>query len=166
MQEYVKLLVERVKKVKVGDPMDKDTFMGPLAREDLLDNIKSQMERGLKESGTELVYQGEAPKEGYFYPITIVRVKKGSGSVFLKEEIFGPVMVLVESQSDLESIEIANDTEYGLSATIMTTNEERALLMGKRIDSGSVFVNRVSAPPSELPCGGVKNSGYGRDCGR
>ena len=103
--------------------MDQDTFMGPLAREDLRDNIKSQVERGLKETGTELVYQGEVPKEGYFYPITIFKVKKGSGSVFLKEEIFGPVIVLVESDNDMESIQIANDTEYGLSAVIISKNE-------------------------------------------
>lgn len=128
------------------------------------------MERGLAEEGTQLLFRNELSQElqegeGLFYPTCAVKVDKDSDSLFLKEEVFGPVFTVIESSSDEESIEIANNTEYGLGAVIVGTDTEQAKVYAKKIQAGMVGINAPCGSTWKLPFGGEKASGMGRESG-
>jgi succinate-semialdehyde dehydrogenase/glutarate-semialdehyde dehydrogenase len=165
--EFRDKLVEKVKALKVGDPMKKDTNIGPLAKKKTLEDIIRQVDEGVKQGGKVLL-GGKQPdaeelKKGYYYLPTIVEVEEGN--ILLKEETFGPVLPLIKVKSDDEIIRVANDTEYGLGGIIIGKDVERAQKIGKCVNVGGLFINAPLSSDSRFPSGGVKNSGFGRECG-
>ena len=166
--EFKNKIIEKVSKMKVGDPMNKETMIGPLTKKQVLDSIEKQVEEGIKQGGKVLYggkrLQTDEHKKGYYFEPTIVEVQEGN--ILLKEETFGPVMPLLKVKDVEDMIRIANDSEYGLGGAIMSKNVEKAQEIGRFIDVGSLFYNAAVSSDSRLPSGGVKNSGFGRECGK
>lgn len=160
--EFEKKFVEKMRAVKVGDPMEEETELGPLAREDLLIELNTQVEQSVK-AGAEILTGGKRlDREGYFYPATILsNVKKGMPAY--EQEMFGPVAAIIKAKNEEEAIKIANDSEFGLGASLWTSDIEKAKYLSHDIESGSVFINGLVKSDPRLPFGGIKKSGYGRE---
>ncbi len=146
----------------VGDPMKENTQMGPLAQKNLLDTIDTQIQQSIK-MGAELITGGKRiNSEGFFYqPTLLTNVKKGMPVV--DEETFGPVSVIIRVKNTEEAIKIANDTMYGLGASIWTKDIKKGEEIARKIEAGVVFVNGMTKSDPRLPFGGIKKSGYGRE---
>ncbi len=160
--EFERRFVESMAALRVGDPMDEETDMGPLAtpqiREDVDGQVKKSVEAGAR------VLTGGKPMEGpgNFYPPTVITdIPKESPAY--KEEIFGPVASLFRVKDVDEAITLANDTTFGLSSSAWTNDAEEQERFINEIEAGMVYVNRMSESTPEVPFGGVKNSGYGRE---
>lgn len=163
--EFVAAFVEGVEALRVGDPLEDDTDIGPMARASLRDELHSQVERTLAGGRTELKCGG-APVDGpgfYYQPTVIDHV--APGDVVFEEETFGPVAAIVRARDAEHAVELANDTEYGLGAAVWTGDIARARELAREIDAGAVFVNGMVASDARLPFGGIKASGYGRELG-
>ena len=149
----------------VGDPLDPNTHVGPLAREDLRANLHRQVVES-RGAGAELVLGGALPDgPGFFYPVTLLNAV-GPGQPAWNEETFGPLAAVRVVADEREAIEAANDTIYGLGASIWTADTERAVALAARIHAGCVFVNELVKSDPRVPFGGVGASGYGRELGR
>jgi succinate-semialdehyde dehydrogenase/glutarate-semialdehyde dehydrogenase len=162
-REFTELLVEAMRKRKVGDPLDEATDIGPLARIDARDDLHRQVTESV-ERGAKCVLGGRpAAGAGAFYPPTVlVDVAKGMSAY--DEEIFGPVAAVITALDEDEAIRAANDTSFGLGAALFTRDLERGeRIAANRIDAGSCFVNAFVKSDPRLPFGGVKESGYGRE---
>jgi len=145
--------------------MDPTVQIGPLARKDLLDRVSAQVNMTISQ-GAQLLCGGYTPKgPGYFYAPTILGGVK-RGMVSEEEEVFGPVASIIEAKDETEALEIANHSEFGLAATVMTRSDEKAQRFIRDIESGQVFINGMAKSTPQLPFGGVKNSGYGRELSR
>jgi len=153
---------EAVKTLTVGDPMDRDTQVGPIARGDLRDDLDRQVRRSV-EQGARVVLGGR-PKggTGYFYEPTILADVTPEMACF-REETFGPVAAVIRARDAEEAVALANDSDFGLGAALWTSDLNRARDLARRIESGSVFINGMVASDPRLPFGGVKRSGYGRE---
>lgn len=150
-----------VQALTVGDPMT-TVDLGPLARRDLLENLERQVEAAQKEGAKVLAGGTRIKEKGYFYPPTILdRVR--SGTTPMMEEVFGPVASLIEAADEDEAIVLANQTAFGLGASLWTEDPEKAEKMIPQIEAGSVFVNDMVKSDPRLPFGGIKRSGYGRE---
>lgn len=160
--EFTKLFVGKMKSVKVDDPLQSETELGPIAREDLLFDLLSQINKSV-EAGAEVLCGGKRLEHnGYFLePTVLANVKEGMPAYH--EEIFGPVAILIKAKDDDEAIRIANDTEFGLGASVWTKSKSRAEKFAKEIQAGSVFINGLVKSDPRLPFCGIKNSGYGRE---
>lgn len=154
--------VAAVRALKVGDPRDRATQIGPLAREDL----RTTLERQVRESvdmGARVLTGGEVlDGAGFFYAPTVL-TDVGRDMPVWTQEVFGPVAPVVRVRDADEAIEIANATEYGLGSNLWTRDVERARTLARRIEAGNVFINGMTASDPRLPFGGVKRSGYGRE---
>lgn len=160
--EYESKYVERMKQLIVGDPMDGKTELGPIAREDLLEELDWQVQETVKQGGRILTGGNRIEREGAFYqPTVLSNVKKGM--LAYSEELFGPVAIMIRVKDENEAIQIANDTSFGLGASIWTNNTDKAKELAKQVDSGAVFINGLVKSDPRLPFGGVKSSGYGRE---
>jgi succinate-semialdehyde dehydrogenase/glutarate-semialdehyde dehydrogenase len=160
--EFETRLVEALEAVKIGDPRESGTQLGPLARLDILETLERQVADTVAE-GAELKTGGSRlDRPGYFFPPTVLTGVKPGMTAFT-DETFGPVVAITRFTTDSEAIELANDTRYGLGATIWSTDAERAHAVARRIDSGAVSVNTLVASDPKLPFGGIKRSGYGRE---
>lgn len=160
--EFAKKFVELINKVKIGDPMNPETELGPIAREDLLCELEDQVKRSVQ-SGAKILCGGKRiDREGfYFEPTILANVLPGTPAY--EEEIFGPVATLIKVTDEEDAIRIANDSAFGLGASLWTSNIEKAKQIAARIESGSVFINGMVKSDPRLPFGGIKNSGYGRE---
>lgn len=156
-------LTEILAKVKAGDPLDPATQLGPLARADLLENLREIVGKSVEQGG-KIVFQGKVPSGGQFFAPTVLEVT--SDNVLCREEAFGPVFPLVRVKSTEDAVKIANDCQYGLGAVIVSEDVKRAEAIARKIQAGMVFINEVVKSDSRLPSGGIKNSGYGRECGK
>ncbi len=160
--EFEQKFVEKMKQLKIGDPMKDETELGPLAREDLLLELDLQVKESGKEGAKILVGGNRLEVNGAFYPATVLsNVKKGM--LAYKEELFGPVAIMIRAKDEGDAIKIANDTEFGLGASLWTKDTEKAKLLAREIESGSVFINSLVKSDPRLPFGGIKMSGYGRE---
>lgn len=160
--EFEKKFVDAMKKVKVGDPMNKETELGPIAREDLLNELDEQIKQSVSKGASVLCGGKRIQREGYFYEPTILS-NVLPGSPAYDDEIFGPVASLIKAKDEEDAIRIANDSPFGLGASLWTTNKEKAKEIAGKIESGSVFINGMVKSDPRLPFGGIKNSGYGRE---
>ncbi|MEM1244610.1 MAG: NAD-dependent succinate-semialdehyde dehydrogenase [Pseudomonadota bacterium] len=161
--EFEGLIKEKIKAYKMGDPQDSQTNMGPMARKDLRDEVHHQVLESVKK-GAKLVMGGEIPdKDGFYYPPTLLtNVKPGMPAY--DEEIFGPVICIVDTKDEADAIRIANDTPFGLAAAVFTRDLDRGEKIARhQIEAGSVAVNTFVASDPRLPFGGIKQSGYGRE---
>jgi succinate-semialdehyde dehydrogenase/glutarate-semialdehyde dehydrogenase len=161
--EYERLFVERMSRVKMGDPLEDASEMGPLARHDLRDALHRQVEQSVAK-GARILLGGKIPDgPGAYYPATVLTgVRKGMPA--FDEELFGPVAAIVSVKDEEAAIAAANDSPYGLGGGVITRDVARGTeIAANRIESGSVFVNEPVRSDSRLPFGGVKESGYGRE---
>jgi succinate-semialdehyde dehydrogenase/glutarate-semialdehyde dehydrogenase len=157
-QHFAKMMGQ----LKIGDPMDPATEIGPLARLDLLENLHDQVERSVA-AGAYLVCGGRRlDRKGYFYAPTILS-DVTPGMPAFDEETFGPVAAVVAAKDVDHAIELANQSPYGLGASIWTRDVALAEKIAPRIESGNVFINGMVKSDPRLPFGGVKQSGYGRE---
>ncbi|MCX7875158.1 MAG: NAD-dependent succinate-semialdehyde dehydrogenase [Melioribacteraceae bacterium] len=160
--EFEKLFVNEMKKIKVGDPMNYDIDLGPIAREDLLYELQTQINKSVEAGATILIGGKRIDKEGFYFEPTIISDVNKSMPAY-KEEIFGPVATLIKAKDENEAIEIANDSEFGLGASLWTNNLNKSKQLASQIQSGSVFINGMVKSDPRLPFGGIKKSGYGRE---
>ena len=157
--------VEKMKALKVGDPTQSDTDVGPMARVDLRDQLHKQVEESVSK-GARILCGGEKPDgEGAFYPVTVLENVE-PGQPAYDDELFGPVAALIRAKDDEDAMRIANDSRYGLGGGIISKDVQRATeLASKYFDTGMVFINGFGVATPEMPFGGVKDSGYGREHG-
>ncbi|MFB6262033.1 MAG: NAD-dependent succinate-semialdehyde dehydrogenase [Bradymonadaceae bacterium] len=163
-EPFLDVFEERMSGLAVGDPMDEETDIGPIARDDLLDQLARQVDESL-EMGARAVVGGERlDRAGHFYPPTVLTDVDRDMPVFA-EETFGPVAAVVSAEDVDEAVELANDTSYGLGASVWTDRERGEELVG-RLEAGHVAVNGIVKSDPRLPFGGIGESGYGRELGR
>ncbi|NKI15792.1 NAD-dependent succinate-semialdehyde dehydrogenase [Spongiibacter sp. KMU-166] len=161
---FVEKLQQRLAKLKLGDPLEQSTDIGPIARQDLRTNLHRQVSETIA-AGAQCLLGGELPEgDGYFYPVTLLSDVKESMCTF-HEETFGPVMSVTAAVDVEEALQLANETEYGLGAGVWTSNAQLAEELAMRIESGQVAINGIVKTDPRLPSGGIKRSGYGRELG-
>ena len=154
--------VEGTRSLRLGDPLDRSTQLGPLARADLRDALELQVRESVRQGATLLLGGSRRPGRGYYFePAVLADVRPGmpAGS----EEVFGPVAALMVARNAEDAIRLANESLYGLGASLWTSDPEQARRLAKRIEAGQVFINGMVASDPRLPFGGVKRSGYGRE---
>lgn len=163
--EFEALVKEHVDALVIGDPLDAATQIGPLAKPSFVDDIDRQVQESVA-MGARVVSGGHRiDGPGNFYAPTVLADVTPDMPVF-REETFGPVMAIVRANDAERAIELADDSKYGLAASIWTSDMERGLELGRGIQSGALFVNAVVVSDPRLPFGGVKLSGYGRELSR
>jgi succinate-semialdehyde dehydrogenase/glutarate-semialdehyde dehydrogenase len=160
-EEFTKRFTEKVKALKMGDPLDKDTDIGPMAREDLAEELEGQMQKSI-DQGAKLLHGGNRDK-AKFEPTILSNVKPGMPA--FDEETFGPVAAITVVNSEKEAIELVNKSRFGLGATICTRDLEKAKKLAYEIEDGAVFINELVKSDPRLPFGGTKISGFGRELG-
>ncbi len=160
--KFIKLIKEELKKWKIGDPLQEDTKIGPLARKDLLVDLEVQIEDAINK-GAELVTGGKAIKgKGFYFEPTIIQNLNPDMRIF-KEETFGPIFSIFIVKNTEEAISLANDSDFGLGGSLWTNDKEKGIQLARRIESGAVFVNGMTKSDPRLPFGGIKKSGFGRE---
>jgi succinate-semialdehyde dehydrogenase len=151
-----------VASLPIGEPQDERTYIGPMARADLRDELSAQVQRSQGEGAETLLGGHSLPGRGnYFAPTVLAAIKPGM-TVF-REETFGPVAALVVADDPEQAVRLANDSDYGLNAAIWTADKSVARALARRLHVGGVFINGYSASDPRVPIGGVKKSGYGRE---
>ncbi|KRX03569.1 Aldehyde/histidinol dehydrogenase [Pseudocohnilembus persalinus] len=162
-EEFKQQLIQEVQKQKIGDPLEPTTQIGPMARADLVNSIDNQLKRAIEQGGRLLLGGEKLDQPGNYYKPAIIEIDNLQNILF-NEETFGPIFPLYQYKNEKQAIQIANDTEYGLGSVVIGQSEH-ALKVAKKIKSGMTFVNTITASNSALPFGGIKRSGYGRECG-
>ena len=161
---FVELFCAGVARLKVGDPRERDTNIGPMARENLMRGLHAQVEKTLA-AGAELKAGGTPlAGPGFFYPPTVLD-HVTPDMVAFREETFGPVAAIVRARDADDAVRLANQTEFGLGSAIWTKDVGRAKRLARDIEAGAVFINGMVASDPRYPFGGIKRSGYGRELG-
>ena len=160
--EFLERFVDELRSRRVGDPVARETQVGPQARVDLRDALHRQVVESVKR-GAKLLLGGEIPAgKGAFYPPTLLTaVDKGMPA--FDEETFGPVAAVVRAKDEADAVRLANDSAFGLGASRWTRDRARAERLASQVEAGSVFVNGLVKSDPRLPFGGIKRSGYGRE---
>lgn len=162
--DFIAKLKSRLEKLKLGDPLSADTDIGPIAREDLRQNLHRQVSETVS-AGANCLLGGELPDgDGFFYPVTLLTNVDKTMCAF-REETFGPVMAVVKADDGMHALELANDSEFGLGASIWTQDIALAEFFALELNTGQVAVNGIVKTDPRLPSGGIKKSGFGRELG-
>ncbi len=151
-----------VAQLQVGDPRERSTQVGPLARQNLVESLDRQVRESVAAGARVTVGGQRENRRGYFFQPTVLTGVTASMPVF-REETFGPAAAVIRVRVEAEAVAVANDSSYGLGASVWTRDTARGRRLAERIESGSVFVNGMVASDPRLPFGGVKRSGYGRE---
>ena len=154
--------VEAAAKLRVGDPLDRETQVGPMARGDLRDALEKQVQESLKMGARAVLGGKPLARKGYFFEPSIVTNVTPEMPLF-REETFGPVAAVIRARDIEDAVELANDSNFGLGGNLWTSNIERARSLARHLESGGVFINGMTASDPRLPFGGIKHSGYGRE---
>jgi succinate-semialdehyde dehydrogenase/glutarate-semialdehyde dehydrogenase len=162
--EFLRQFVERMRALKVGDPFDETTEIGPLATEHILQGVHEQVQKSIAAGAKLLTGGNRIHGPGFFYEPTVL-VDVPSDSPAYREEIFGPVASFFRVRDAADAIEIANDTSFGLGASAWTNDRAEQELFASELETGMVFINAMVASDPRLPFGGVKRSGFGRELG-
>jgi succinate-semialdehyde dehydrogenase len=162
VEEFTRKFVEATGKLVVGDPLATETYIGPMARFDLRDELDQQVRDTLEEGATLLMGGKKAEGPGNFYEPTVFANVTDQMTSF-KQELFGPVASIITARDAAHALELANDSEFGLAATIYTRNVELAEQMTNELETGGVFINGYCASDPRVTFGGVKKSGFGRE---
>ena len=163
--EFIEKFVQKTEKLKVGDPLSEDTDLGPIVNASGLKTIDSQVKDSVKE-GAEILTGGEQiGSRGYFYKPTIVKNVTPNMRMG-QEEVFGPAAPIMVADDEIDAVRLANDSQYGLGASIWTEDLDKAEKLSRMIQSGMVTVNNVVISDPRVPFGGVKRSGFGRELSR
>ena len=163
-EQFTGLVIDETRTLTVGDPEAPGTDMGPMARRDLRDGVAAQV-RAAVESGATVLCGGEQSCDdlgGFFYPPTVLGGVTPAMSVY-REEVFGPVATIITVADAEEAVAVANDTPFGLGASVWSADVQAAVAVGRRITSGACFINALVASDARMPFGGTKRSGYGRE---
>jgi succinate-semialdehyde dehydrogenase/glutarate-semialdehyde dehydrogenase len=161
-EPFLEKFTVAITSVKPEDPTLEDATIGPLSSTLAADRLEEQVQRAVS-AGATRVASGE--REGAFYPPTVLTGITPENPAY-REELFGPVAAIYRVGSEEEAVALANDTPFGLGSYVMTNDPEQALRVANSLDTGMVYVNVVGADGAELPFGGVKRSGFGRELGR
>ncbi|MBV9196355.1 MAG: NAD-dependent succinate-semialdehyde dehydrogenase [Solirubrobacterales bacterium] len=161
-EPFLQKFTEALTAVEPGDPTSPETAIGPLSSSTAAERLEDQVKRAV-DNGAKLVAGGK--REGNFYSSTVLTDITPDNDAY-REEFFGPVAQVYRVGSEEEAVELANDTPYGLGSYVMSNDREQALRVANKLDTGMVFINLVGADGAELPFGGVKRSGFGRELGR
>lgn len=161
LEKFSKVLSDKMASLTVGDPMEETTIMGPMIHSDAINEMSLFLEEA-KSKGGKILYQGKTPDDKIFFPPTIIRIDRNAS--ILTQEVFGPIIPIISVKNDEEAIARANETEYGLDASIFTGNFDRAYKMAGKVKTGTVIINDTTRLRwDSLPFGGVKKSGIGRE---
>jgi succinate-semialdehyde dehydrogenase / glutarate-semialdehyde dehydrogenase len=162
--QFLGRFVERMRALKVGDPLDETTEIGPLATEQILRGVVDQVRKSVAAGAKLLTGGNRLDGPGFFYePTVLIDIPRESPAY--REEIFGPVASVFRVRDEEEAIETANDSIYGLGASVWTNDNKEQELFASELEAGMVFVNAMVASDPRLPFGGVKRSGFGRELG-
>jgi succinate-semialdehyde dehydrogenase/glutarate-semialdehyde dehydrogenase/succinyl-CoA reductase len=160
--EFIEMFVQKTQKLRVGDPMSNETDIGPLVNINSLTNMESLVAQSVKE-GAELLTGGERTNsKGFFYPPTVLKNVSPSMRI-ASEEVFGPIAPVIITEDEKEAMKVANDSKYGLGASIWTQDLDKAERMSRAVESGIVTVNNVVISDPRVPFGGIKKSGFGKE---
>ena len=167
--QFTEQFVEKAKKIKLGNGLNPETQMGPLISEEHRRRVASYVEKG-KAEGAEIVCGGKIPdqpelKKGFFFEPTVFTQVGPEMSIF-QEEIFGPVVSISEFSSEEEAIKLANDSSFGLACSIWSRDLERAKALSAKVDAGTIWINTYGMFYDQVPYGGFKQSGFGKELGR
>ncbi|HET9781605.1 MAG TPA: NAD-dependent succinate-semialdehyde dehydrogenase [Candidatus Dormibacteraeota bacterium] len=160
--EFEEKFVRAVAALKVGNPMDRTNHVGPLAREDLVDDLERQVDESVRLGAKALTGGKRIGGDGFYYQPTVLS-NVCSGMPAYHEETFGPVAAVIRARDADDALRVANDTEYGLGSNIWTRDVARGKKLAEKVEAGLVFINGMVASDARLPFGGVKRSGYGRE---
>ncbi|BDB98163.1 aldehyde dehydrogenase [Saccharolobus caldissimus] len=162
VNKFTKAFYEKVKSLKIGDPLDETTDVGPVINMESVEKLSSVVEDA-KIKGGKVDFVNKGPEGGYFFPLTVIS-NANLDMLALKTEVFGPVAPIVSVKSDEEAVSIANSTEYGLQSAIFTNDVNRALKISRELKFGAVIINDSTRLRwDSLPFGGFKKSGIGRE---
>ena len=162
LEEYTEKYLSLMNALKGGDPLNAGVDYGPMARPDLLAELKGQVDESVR-LGSNKLNAGASPENDHnIYPATVLNQVKPGMPAF-DDELFGPVASIIEAEDDSEAIILANRSRFGLGASLWTEDMDKAKALAREIESGSVFVNAMVASHPMVPFGGVKDSGYGRE---
>jgi succinate-semialdehyde dehydrogenase/glutarate-semialdehyde dehydrogenase len=161
-EEFLAGFKERMADLKMGDPLDPDTEVAPLSTEAAAKRLAEQVQKTC-DAGATLVLGGNRPDHpgAYFNPTILTDVKPGM--VAYDQELFGPVACVYVVADESEAIALANDSSYGLGGSVFTRDVERGRRVAEQVETGMMYINQPTRSQAELPFGGIKNSGYGRE---
>ena len=164
--EFLKKLISKAEKIKLGEPMDKNTQMGPLNSFKQLENIEKNIKATVEQGGKIRCggKRSSISNKGYYFPATIIECENHNLPV-AENELFGPILSVMKFNKENEAIEKMNDNKYGLSSGVYTSNFARGLRVSKAIRAGIVFINTYRLISPMAPFGGIKDSGYGKEAG-
>ncbi|NNM29252.1 MAG: NAD-dependent succinate-semialdehyde dehydrogenase [Akkermansiaceae bacterium] len=160
--EFIKGLKEGMGALKLGDPMDEDTDVAPLSSEEAARDLDEKVQSAIRAGATVVLGGGRPDRDGAFYNPTIL-TDVAPGTPTFDEELFGPVATVYRVEDEAAAIELANNSSYGLGGSVYTRDIDRGRKVAEQIDTGMMFINQPTNSQAELPFGGVKNSGYGRE---
>jgi succinate-semialdehyde dehydrogenase/glutarate-semialdehyde dehydrogenase len=161
-EQFLDLFLDELRLRRMGDPLARETQVGPQARADLRDELHRQVEESVKRGAKRLLGGEIPPGKGAFYPPTLLAgVDKGMPA--FDQETFGPVAAVVRAKDESDAIRLANDSTFGLGASLWTQDRARAEQLAAQIEAGAIFVNGIVKSDPRLPFGGIKRSGYGRE---
>ncbi|HVU33368.1 MAG TPA: NAD-dependent succinate-semialdehyde dehydrogenase [Opitutaceae bacterium] len=163
--EFEKRFTARVAAARVGDPKDPRTEIGPLARADLRDHLAAQVRRSVRQGARVLLAGGPRRGAGFFSDPTVLG-DVAPGMAAFDEETFGPLAAIVPARDEADAVRLANATRFGLGASVYTRNLARGRRVAAQLEAGCVFINDFVRSSPELPFGGIKDSGFGRELGR
>ena len=162
VEAFTQKFVEATRRLVIGDPLAADTYIGPMARFDLRDELDQQVRDTLAQGATLLLGGKKAEGPGNFYEPTVLADVTDQMTSF-KQELFGPVASIITARDAAHALELANDSEFGLTATVYTADLELAGKFADELETGGVFINGYSASDPRVSFGGVKKSGFGRE---
>ena len=161
-ENFIQQLIQKIKLLKIGDPEDSDTDIGPLSKKEFVENINKQINQSIA-LGSEIIYRSSNNNNnGYFFEPIVLVSKKIDIPIF-EEEVFGPVVSIYIFDDDDDIVNLANNTDFGLGASIWTKDLFMINLFKKYINSGALFINGMTKSDPRIPFGGIKKSGYGRE---
>lgn len=158
-------ILEKIKSIRMGDPLNQSNHMGPIARKDLRETVDLQVQLSIQKGAT-LICGGKIPNQiGFYYPPTVLTHVRPGMPAF-DDEIFGPVIAMIKVENEKEAIQLANQTRFGLAGAVFTENLARGEKIARdEVNSGTCYVNGLVSSDPRLPFGGIQSSGYGRELG-
>lgn len=160
--DFLAKYIAQVELLKAGDPMDPDTQLAPLSSQKAADDLRKQIDNAIAHGATAIEVGAPVPSQGAFVQPTILTDIDASNPAYY-EEFFGPVSMLFKAENEADAVRIANDSNYGLGGSVFGRDVEQARKVAMQIQTGMVFVNHPTMVKADLPFGGIKRSGYGRE---